>query len=75
VPKDPEFAESFSKPAHLALASFQKWRALCCRLFKRKLFSGNIFGGFKNLQVGDWPVFKSPRCNAKKFVILKEQMI
>jgi hypothetical protein len=36
VPKDFEFAESFSKLAILYLSGFHKWRALGCRLFKRE---------------------------------------
>jgi hypothetical protein len=32
----------------LPLASFQKWWALCCPLFKRELFIGNLFAGFQN---------------------------
>jgi hypothetical protein len=37
-----KFAESFLKQARLALAGFQKWRALCCRLFKTEQLNGNI---------------------------------
>jgi hypothetical protein len=34
---------------------FEKWRALCCRLFQGELFVRNIFGGFKNqLERPEW---------------------
>jgi hypothetical protein len=59
LPKAFEFAESFSKPAKLTLAGFQKWQALCCQLFKRALFMGNIFSGFKNQRFWFWPIFKN----------------
>jgi hypothetical protein len=42
VPKAFELNESFSKSARLPQAGFQKWRALCCPLFKRELFIGNL---------------------------------
>jgi heme/copper-type cytochrome/quinol oxidase subunit 2 len=47
APKAFEFAESFSKPARSPLIGFQKWWALCYPLFKRDLFIGNLFAGFK----------------------------
>jgi hypothetical protein len=31
----------------LALTENQNWRVLCCQLFERELFIGNIFGGFE----------------------------
>jgi hypothetical protein len=37
-----ESSESFSKPAKLVLDGFQKWRALCCRLFKREMLIKNM---------------------------------
>jgi hypothetical protein len=48
VSKAFEFAESFSKPARLPHAAFQKWWELCCLLFKRELFIGNLFAAFQN---------------------------
>jgi hypothetical protein len=34
----------------LLLASFLKWWVLCCPLFKRELFVGNLFAEFQNRQ-------------------------
>jgi hypothetical protein len=64
VSKTFEFAESFLKPAKLALAGFPKWRALYCRLFKRELFIRNILDGLK-LANWPWPVFKSSLCSSE----------
>jgi hypothetical protein len=52
-------AEGFSKPAKMPLPGFQKWCALCCPLFKRELFIGNLFAGFQNRGDCPLPVFKS----------------
>jgi hypothetical protein len=65
-----EFAESFLKPAILPLAGFQKWWALCCPLFNRELFIGNLFAGFQN-----WQDFSLQMCNSETSVIHKEQRI
>jgi hypothetical protein len=70
VPKAFEFAESFSKPASLPLASFQKWWALSCPLYKRELFIGNLFRIKKLARLSLAMVFKSSRCNSDKYVIL-----
>jgi hypothetical protein len=48
MPKAFEFAESFSKLAILPLAGFQKLTVLCCLLFRRELFIGNLYARFQN---------------------------
>jgi hypothetical protein len=47
------------KPVRLPLASFQKWWALCCQLFKRELFIINLFAGFQKQQDCPFPVSKA----------------
>jgi hypothetical protein len=47
VPNVFEFDDRFSKPARLALSGFSKLADLHCRLFKRELFIGNMFGWSK----------------------------
>jgi hypothetical protein len=66
VPKAFEFAGSFSKLANFNLVSIQKWKALCCPLFKKNRSSESYLVGLKTGEFESWPALKSSWCSIEK---------
>jgi hypothetical protein len=49
------FLKAFQNPLKLAMASFQKWQALCCWRFKRELLIKTSLANLKISEIGpDW---------------------